>query len=86
MGGSFRMYDFNLDFEPRELSLLYLRTETILHGSIAPPADTPADRFRMGVALTNIKGELTRSLNQLGGEAGVTWGSSNEASSSKEPA
>lgn len=75
MGGSFRMFDFLMDFEPRGLTLLHLCTETILHGSVAPLLQSPSPEgpsCRMGVALTNNRADLKRAKHQIVAER-VTW-------------
>ena len=70
MDGGFYVVDYLLWIQPVGFTLVHLNTPDLRHGSVAPSSSSAG---RIGVALTNNKGDLTRVKNQLANNK-KTWG------------
>jgi hypothetical protein len=72
MTGGFYLYDLGLWLRPERLTLLYIRTDLIVHGSQAPDQPKPPHRF--GVAMCNNQQNMSRTNNQVAGEGQlISW-------------
>lgn len=60
LGGGFYLPDLGLRFDPAHLTVAWVRTDILCHGSVAPERGT-----RFGTALVNNKQNLARCKNQV---------------------